>query len=258
MYPVNLSPEFVILLVAVLFVSAMVNGVAGFGFATIAVGVLANFLGPKTGIIVMSLIVPPLISVQLIHHRAFRGVLRRMPTFIAAALVGSAVGVQLLILLPGFVLSLALGLFGLWFLSNAARSEPMQIPPHAERIVAPGAGLVAGMLNGGLGASGPVVGSYLLAIGLKHREFVFAMSSAFAAMGVLRMSLLFALGQYTMQLVLLAAALFVPSVLGQQAGFALQDRISRVAFQRVIVLLLLVASGALLVRGVLGAIAQVG
>jgi uncharacterized membrane protein YfcA len=77
-------------------------------------------------------------------------------------------------------------------------------------------------------------------------------------MGVLRMSLLFALGQYTMQLVLLAAALFVPSVLGQQAGFALQDRISRVAFQRVIVLLLLVASGALLVRGVLGAIAQVG
>jgi uncharacterized membrane protein YfcA len=206
----------------------------------------------------MSLIVPPLISVQLIHHRAFRGVLRRMLTFIAAALVGSAVGVQLLILLPGFVLSLALGLFGLWFLSNAARSEPMQIPPHAERIVAPGAGLVAGMLNGGLGASGPVVGSYLLAIGLKHREFVFAMSSAFAAMGVLRMSLLFALGQYTMQLVLLAAALFVPSVLGQQAGFALQDRISRVAFQRVIVLLLLVASGALLVRGVLGAIAQVG
>lgn len=250
----TLSPEFIALLVGVLFFAAFVNGVAGFGFATLAVGVLANLLGPKSGIIVMSLIVPPLISMQLLHHRTYAGVLRRMPTFLGGALVGSAIGVQLLVLLPGFVLALALGVFGLWFMSNAMRSEPMRIPPHAERYVAPGAGVLAGMLNGGLGASGPVVGSYLLAIGLRHREFVFAISATFATMGVLRMTLLFTLGQYTLQILLLAVGLFIPSFIGQRLGFVLQSRISRTAFQRVIVLLLLVASLSLLVRGGLGAI----
>jgi uncharacterized membrane protein YfcA len=251
----NLSPEFVILLVAVLFVAALVNGVAGFGFATLAVGVLANLLGPKTGIVTMTLIVPPLISMQLIRNWQFRPVLRRLTTFLPAALVGSFIGVQLLVLLPGFVLSIALGIFGFWFLSNAARSEPMQIPAHAERVVAPGAGLLAGMLNGGLGASGPVVGSYLLAIGLKHREFVLAISATFFSMGLLRAGLLFSLGQYSWGLVLLAAVLFVPSALGQQTGFLLQNRLSKSAFQKVIVLLLLVASISLLVRGVIDGLA---
>jgi uncharacterized membrane protein YfcA len=56
-------------------------------------------------------------------------------------------------------------------------------------------------------------------------------------------------------LVLLAAVLFVPSALGQQTGFLLQNKLSKAAFQKVIVLLLLVASISLLVRGVIDGLA---
>jgi uncharacterized membrane protein YfcA len=100
-----------------------------------------------------------------------------------------------------------------------------------------------------------VVGSYLLAIGLKHREFVLAISATFFSMGLLRAGLLFSLGQYSWGLVLLAAVLFVPSALGQQTGFLLQNKLSKAAFQKVIVLLLLVASISLLVRGVIDGLA---
>jgi len=90
-----------------------------------------------------------------------------------------------------------LGLFCLFYVASSLRRRRPPLAPRTERILGPVVGLGAGMFNGSLGASGPVVGSYLHAIGLYKRQFAFAISSVFVLMGIVRATSLALLGAYT-------------------------------------------------------------
>jgi len=252
---VEIDAGLLVTLVAVMFAASLVNGVAGFGFALVAVAAMAVVLEPRPAVVLMSVITPMLTALQLRFHWAFRSVTGRLKAVLLTAAIGTALGSQLLVLLPGYALAIALGLFALWFVIGSLRSRPMQITHAAERRIAPGVGLLAGVSNGALGASGPILGSYLLAIGLVGRHFVFAISLIFATMSVVRVVTLAVLGAYTGTILALGAGLAVPAYLGQRLGFWLQGRLSAVAFQRVILVALLAASANLLYRGVSQAIA---
>lgn len=246
---VSLGPEVYLYLVLVVLVAAFLNGAAGYGFAVVAVAGFAFVLDPKVGIIVLSLITPVLTTLQLRRHWAFRAITLRLRVLLGAALVGSAVGTQILIVLPGFVLSILLGLFALWYAVTSIRRGPMRLAPERERMASPAVGFVGGIVNGTVGASGPVLGSYLLAIGLKGREWVFALSIVFWSMSFVRITTLAIAGQYRLEIVLLGFALAVPAYVAQAGGFAIQTRFSPETAQRIVLLILLVASANLLWRG---------
>lgn len=245
-------------LAVIMFVAAVMNGVAGFGYALVAVAAMAVVLEPRPAIVLMSVITPLLQVFQLRYHWAFRSVTRRLVSLLVASVLGTALGAQLLVILPGYVLAIALGLFAGWYVVGSLRRRPMQLTDAAERRVAPGVGFLAGVSNGALGASGPILGSYLLAIGLSGRHFVFAISLIFAVMSAMRVVTLGVLGEYTLTILLVGAGLAVPSYVGQRIGFWLQGRLSAVAFQRLILLVLLAASLNLLWRGIGQAIAELG
>ncbi len=250
------APETYLFLVVVVLGAAFLNGAVGYGFAVVAVGGFAFVLDPKIGIIVLSLITPVLTTLQLRRHWAFRGVTRRIPVLIAAAMVGSVLGTQLLIILPSYVLAILLAIFALWYAVSSIRRGPMRLPPERERYAAPPVGLLAGIVNGTVGASGPVLGSYLLAIGLRGREWVFAISLVFWSMSFVRTTTLAATGQYQAEIVLLGLALAVPAYLAQRGGFAMQARLSAETFQRVILIVLLLSGANLLWRGIGQALAS--
>lgn len=246
----TLPPEAYGFLVLVVAVASFLNGAAGFGFAVVAVAGFTLLLDPKVALIVMSTITPLLTTLQLRRHWPYRGVTTRLRALLATAMMGSAIGTQLLIVLPSFVLAILLGLFALWYALSSLRRGPILLAPERERYTAPGVGLVAGVVNGTIGASGPVLGSYLLAIGLKGREWVFAISIAFWIMSFVRVTTLAISGQYQPETVLLGLALSVPAYVAQAGGFAIQTRFSAETFQRVVVVVLLGASANLLWRGV--------
>ncbi len=258
MTALEVDAPLVVTLVLVMFVAAVVNGVAGFGFALVAVAAMAVVLEPRPAVVLMSVITPLLTALQLRHHWGFRSVAGRMTSLLAGSAIGAAIGSQLLVILPGYVLAIALGLFAIWYVIGSMRATPMSIADSTERRLAPGVGLLAGMSNGALGASGPILGSYLLAIGLSGRQFVFAISTVFAVMSAVRVVTLGALGEYTAVVLVLGASLAVPAFLGQRLGFWLQGRLSPVTFQRVILIALLAASANLLYRGVSQAIGALG
>jgi uncharacterized membrane protein YfcA len=245
-------------LAAVIFVASVVNGVAGFGFALVAVAAFAVVLEPRPAVVLVSLITPLLQTFQLRYHWAYRSVAPRLVPMLIAAGIGTIVGANLLVVLPGYVLAIALGLFALWYVVSSLRTSPMLVTPETERRIAPIVGGVAGISNGALGASGPILGSYLLAIGLTGRWFVFAISITFAVMSAIRVGTLAVLGAYTPTVLVLGLGLAVPAWLGQRIGFWLQGRLSAQAFQRVILVALLIASANLLYRGVTQAIASLG
>lgn len=239
-------------LIAAVLGAGFVSGTIGFGFALVAVNVLAVALGAKPGIVVISLIAPVMSGTQLWHFRGHAAGWTRFRALLAAALVGSLIGAQLLILLPGALISLALGLFTTSYVVTQLRAERPALATTTERLVAPVAGLVAGISNGSLGASGPILGTYLTAIGLRGGAFVFAISLTFFGMALVRGSLLALDGLYTVALVVTAVVLVMPAWLGQRVGFWLRGRLRAELLQRVILLVLLAAAADLLVRGAQG------
>jgi uncharacterized membrane protein YfcA len=255
---VELDVGLALTLAVVIFVASVVNGVAGFGFALVAVAALAVVLEPRPAVVLMSVITPLLQTFQLRYHWSYRSVTPRLVPMLVAAGIGTIIGSNLLVILPGYVLAIALGLFALWYVVSSLRKSPMLVTPETERRIAPIVGGAAGISNGALGASGPILGSYLLAIGLTGRWFVFAISITFAVMSAIRVATLAVLGEYTPAILVLGLALAIPAWLGQRLGFWLQGRLSAAAFQQVILVALLVASANLLYRGVTQAIAALG
>lgn len=248
----TVEPLVLVVLVVVIATGAFVNGMIGFGFALLAVNALASALGAKHGVVVMSLLAPILSGYQLWHNRAHLGTSARLRSLILGAVAGSFVGAQLLIILPGWAISLALGAFTVEFVIETMRRERPPLAPDTERRLAPLAGLVSGTTNAALGASGPVVGSYLIAIGLRGREFAFGISLVFFIQAIVRGALFLALGQYTLPLAMAALTLIVPALVGQRVGLLFQGRLKAVMFQRIVLIVLLISSVNLLLTGLQG------
>ena len=248
-------PEADATIVAVVIAAAILNGAVGYGFAVVAVAGFAFVIDARTGIILLSVITPILTTLQLRRHWPARAVAGRIRPVWVIAVLGSFVGTQLLIILPAFVLAIALGVFALWYAISSLHRGPMRLAPDRERLVAPGVGLLAGVMNGAVGASGPVLGSYLLAIGLRGREWIFAISFVFWVMSIVRGLTLAVAGAYGPGLVPFGLGLAVVAAISQAGGFAIQRRFSPGTFQRIILVVLLLASANLLVRGIIEAIA---
>jgi uncharacterized membrane protein YfcA len=246
-----LEPVAIALLVTLVGASAIINGLAGFGFALLALNALALVLDTKDGVIVMSLLAPLMSGLQLLRHRYRLGVTRRLGPMIGGALAGSLIGTQLLILLPTPWVSIALGAFTLWFVASSLREERAPLAGQTQRWLGPVAGVIGGITNGALGASGPIFGTYLAAIGLRGADFAVAISIAFFTMGVLRVGLLGLLDQYESALVLLAVVLAVPAIGLQRIGFYYQGRLPRATVFRVVLIVLLVGGLNLIWRGIM-------
>ena len=250
----SIDPGLLALLLAAILAGAMVNGLIGLGFALVAVNTMAAVLGTKEAVIVMSILAPVTSGYQLWLNRSVRASWWRLRWVVAGALAGSVAGAQLLIVLPAWAISMALGLFTVQFVIDTARRDRPQMAIGRERLFGPFAGFVGGATNGALGASGPVIGSFLLAIGLRGREFVFAISLVFFVQGIARGSLFGVYGQYTEPLLLASLALLVPALLGQQVGLRLRGRVDARMFKRILLVVLFVSSVNLLLRGGAGAL----
>lgn len=242
------DPLALAVLVLLIVLAAFINGTIGFGFALLAVNALAIVLDAKSGVIAMSLITPFVSGLQAWHHRKRAALAGRLRTMLLGALVGSILGTQLLVLLPATVIGAALGAFTVWFVFDSLRRRRPPIGGTMQRWLAPVTGLVGGVSNGALGASGPVFGTYLVAIGLRGVDFAFAISLVFFLMSVLRVGQLSLLGQYTTSLAVVGLALVVPAVLAQYVGLWFKGRLPAEALYRGVLALLFLAGVSLLVR----------
>lgn len=240
-------------MLASLAIGGFVNGLIGIGFALFAVNFLAAALGVREGVIVMSILAPFPSGYQLWRTRAHWRTWTRLRSLLAGGIAGSMLGAWLLVVLPAWAIQLGLGLFTVQFVVDQWRRSGPPISVVTERWVAPVAGFLSGMTNGALGASGPVAGSFLLAIGLSGRAFIFGASLIFVFQALVRITLFVIQAQYTTTLVLLAVALLIPTMGGQAIGLKLHGRMDAALFRRLLLAVLLVSAITLLVRGGQGA-----
>lgn len=244
-----LEPATLAALVVAISLAALINGAVGLGFALLSVNALAVVAGARDGVIVMSLMTPLVTVFQLWNHRTYLPLWRRLRPLLGGAVVGSVVGVPLFAVLPGAAISVALGVFTLWFVATTWSLDRAPVTQGTERRMAPFAGFIGGVTNSTLGASGPVFGTYLTAIGLRGREFIVAITLAFFTMSVVRFAGMLAFGQFTQAAGLVALVLIVPALVLQRAGFALQGRLPAAAMTRAVLVVLALAGLNLIWRG---------
>lgn len=234
------------------FLAACTKGILGFGVNIVSVPLMSLMIGPKAAIAIVSL--PSLFNnlVVVFSQRrepdAVSLVKRIMPLLIAAG-IGITIGSFLLYLLDTALISLILGLITiLYVLTNRVRAN-WQVPPEQEQIVAPLAGLGAGLLAGVSGISAPILVAYLYSLRLDKRQFVYVISVIFVVLTASQSLNFWLLGFYTSETVLIGLSYFIPIFLGTIFGNRLQTKISQDLFNKLVLAALFVVGLDLIRRG---------
>jgi uncharacterized membrane protein YfcA len=236
------------LLAAIAFAGALIFGITGFGSALITIPLATHFVPLPMALALFALVdMACSFSVGLENPKnAVRSEWRRLVPMI---LVGTALGVTLLVNLPR---KTGLALLGVFVLSYSLYSLTRRPSTNTLR---PGWGWVAGLVGGitstVFGAGGPAYAIYLSHRGLTKEQFRATMGFATMTSISVRVIAFFITGTLRDSRVWLSELLMVPAALaGIYISRRLFLRISRDLLLRLVAVLLLASGGSLLVRAI--------
>jgi len=198
--------------------AAAAQAVSGFGYALLAVPVLAALTSSTDAVVVASLAGLPLSPVMLIGNRQHvdRDAALRL---VAASLVGMPLGLLVLDRAPDDALRILIGLIVAVLATLLARGFRWRRSVRAFDV---GAGLVSGVLATSTGTNGPPLVFGLQARGTEPRAFRSTLAAVFLVTGILSCMLFVAAGKVDRDRAV-AAAVGAPFVL---VGVAMGRRIA--------------------------------
>ncbi len=235
-----------LIIFAALALGGLVKGALGAGLPVVAVPVLASFFDVPFAIAMM--MVPTVITNlwQLWQFRRERTGLGWITSLCLTAAIGTAIGTWLLVSLPSHVLGLILAIVVLAYIVLRVLRPHWHIALALAARAAPVVGLISGFLQGATGISAPVSITFLSALGFTRQQFIFAASALFASFAAVQVPFLTAAGVLTGHRLLLSALAFLPVLVAMPAGNWLAGRLSRAAFDRLILVMLAVIAVKLL------------
>ncbi len=235
----------VLVLVAAAFAGSLIFGVTGFGAALLTIPVATHVVPLPFALalfVLMDLANALLVGTENPREARREEWVRLVPTIV----LGTVVGVTLLVNLPRQAATLALGVFVVAFALRSLSSAPRARPVLA-RGWAYVAGFAGGVTSTLFGAGGPPYAMYLSQRGLGKAQYRATLGLAIVSSISLRAVAFVATGILLEARVWLYACAVVPAgLLGVWAARSVFHRISRETLMRVVALAL-VASGASLV-----------
>lgn len=235
-------------LAAIAFLGALVFGVTGFGAALITIP-LATHLVPLKFALALFVLADLAAAISIGFENPKNAVRTEWTRLVPMILLGTALGVTLLVNLPRETGMILLGLFVLGFGAFTL------LPRARARIISPAwawpAGLAGGITSTLFGAGGPPYAIYLSQRGLTKEQFRATLGFATLTSISLRTFAFLLTGLLLDLEVWLKALAVVPAcLLGIWVARRIFLRISRDALLRAIALLLLVTGASLIFRAV--------
>jgi uncharacterized protein len=234
------------LLALIAFIGALIFGITGFGSALVTIPLATHLVPLKFALALFALVdLACAVSVGLENPR--NAVRSEWVRLVPMILVGTALGVTLLVNLPRATGMLLLGafVFSYALYSLLRRSTVRVIHPRWGWI----AGLCGGITSTLFGAGGPPYAIYLSQRGLSKEQFRATMGFATMTSISLRVVAFLITGLLLDPGVWLAALAAVPAaLLGLYVARKLFTRISREALFRVVACILLASGGSLILR----------
>lgn len=242
------GPVVIVIVVVASFLSGIVKAVTGLGYALFAVPIIALGVGVADAVVIVA--VPNLVSNGVLcwAERGSMDQTRDLPAMLSASIVGAFVGTFLLVVVPEEPLVLLLLATIAAFVVSSWRSPDFQLRPPTTARLAPGVGFGIGLMQGAVGAPGPVAAIWLRAYRLDPRAYVFAIAALFAVPGLVQLLLLGGSGQIDGERAGMSALACVPLALALPVGWKLRTRLSGPAFDMAVLAVLVVSGLALVPR----------
>lgn len=219
---------------------AIVKGATGMGLPLVALPVLTAVFGLQHAVGLMTI---PLIVTNAWQVWRFRGAaqgprLAFMPLFLVGGALGIALGTWALTSLPERLLVLALGIILLAYVGLRLATPHWVLSPQMAKRFGPLAGLGGGTLQGATGISAPIGVTFIHAMGLDRDAHVFAVSTMFLLFAVVQLPALWAAGVMQPLWMLQGLLALVPILIFMPIGQWASGKLSRKAFDRMILIFL--------------------
>jgi uncharacterized protein len=239
----DVSAASLAVIVAAMAIGSLVKGVTGSGLPTIAIPVMASFLGVERAVVIMALPTVVTNSWLLWEHRHQASGARDLPVMLCCGAVGVGVGIWALVQLDPRVLALTLaGLIAAYAVVSLARPS-FWVPPSVSRLLSPPMGFGGGILQGATGMAGPIVATYVHGFRLPPSSYVFSITAQFQMFALIQVVAFLTLGMYTPARLVESLLALIPVVLVLPIGIRLARRLDRRRFD-LVVLCILVVMGA--------------
>lgn len=212
-----MSTEAVVVIFLALAAGSLVKGIAGLGLPLVAIPVMAGFLGVERAVVMM--VVPGiLLNFSLMWtYRAHATALPNLPIFVAVSVIGVAAGAWVLSAVPERYIIIFMALWiGFYLARTLLVKRELRLPEGVQRHFAALVVLIAGMIQGATGASGPVLATWVHAMRLPQPAFVFTVSVFFQVFMVTQVIAFLWLGMLTVDrfydglLACIPVAIFLP------------------------------------------------
>ena len=241
------SGEVVIVLVVVT-LSFLVKGVTGLGGPPLVIPVVATFMGVEWAVAVVA--IPAALSNGwlLMENRAsLAGIRPFIVPMLGAGMVGTVIGVNVLLSVDDRIMSVVLGVLILAYIAWYLLNPKAELDDRAARWLAWPAGFLGGVLVGTTGVAAPAIATYVHSLRLPRSEFVAAVSLPFFALGVVQIISLLALGGYDQERIIAGLIVCVPVLIVTPLGMGLGRKLSLQVFQYAVLAVLGLAAVRLLI-----------
>lgn len=229
-----------------------VKGTLGIGLPLVAIPLLATVLDLPTALALM--IVPVLASnlLQALQGKTKRATLKRFWPLLVTLIPCTVAAAQFVSTIDLRTGSLVLGAIVVLFSLSQLIQLRLPVSGSQERLLNPVVGVVAGLLGGVSNLFGPPLIMYLVALRLEKDEFVTTIGLLFLIAAVTLYTTLTLVGVVTWENAAVSVVAALPVMLGVFLGTQLRDRINQKAFERILLVVLVLIGLNLIRRGILG------
>lgn len=231
------------LLICVL--AAVLHGLSGFGFPMISTAALSLVypLSTAVAMVIIPCILMNLSMLKTAQQNSFiktlKDYLTRYWLLIGASLIGSLIGVNLLIKVPEGYLKIMLGIVMLLYVIDQFRHKPLQISASLQNMLL--FGLLAGIVGGATNAMAPFLMMYLLSTRHQKNEIVIISNLSFLASKLVQLILLYpSLLNFNQAQIWLLATVTILSLIFVYLGAKIRNRLSQQKFKFIIFIILTV------------------
>ncbi|MEX0768989.1 MAG: sulfite exporter TauE/SafE family protein, partial [Microthrixaceae bacterium] len=224
---------------------ALVKSVTGLGYPVLAVPVISLVLGIESAVVIVA--IPNLASNIFLcwESRDARDQTRDLGRLCGFGVLGAVIGTIALVRLPEepMLILLALSIFG--FIFQFFRKPELALSAEVTRRWSPAVGLLAGAMQGAIGVSGPIVATWTHIYQLSIRAYIHSITLIFGVTGAVQLLILLLNGQMSSARVLGAVVASLAVAVVTPIGLRLRGRLAGDAFQKLVLITLLVSAGAL-------------
>lgn len=238
--------------------AGVVKGAIGFGLPIIGSVILAGMIGGRAAVVVFSLVnlVSALAILVMVRGVSYRKHLRLLVPVGAAMAAGTALGAQLLVVLPDTALLGMIGVVALAFtllsMFGGRLGSRLSISTERVRSLGPLIGVGAGLIGGVTSVFAIPMAIYLRAINTPKREFLVLLNVLLAVTTSAQVLSYAQKSLYSGEILKIFLLVMACVCVGIFLGNAIQRRIDQAVFNRLVLVVIVLSATQLLARSVLG------